>query len=517
MEEENFWADQIARNVVRTRGDKKTYVLAAGITPSGTIHIGNFREMITVDLIARALRSLGKNVRFIYSWDDYDRLRRIPVNVPKQEELQKFLGYPIVDVPDTFDCHSNYAEHMEREVADALPAVGIRPEFIRQHTMYRNCTYADEIRTCMNARDKIREVLNKFRGKEDELPKEWWPLHVFCEKCKRDEGEVKTYDGEYSIEYECTCGHKGTINFKENGNVKLPWRVDWPMRWHFEKVDCEGGGKDHNAPGGSIDTGHAIQQAVYNESPPVRFMYDFVIPKSGGKMSKSLGNLIRLVDVLDIYLPEVTRFFFAGTKPMKEFSIAMDEEIFKVYEDFYKVERIYFGKEESQRAAHWKRVYEMSCVDGVPKEMPAQPTFKHCVELVNMNGTPEKALEKIGEKLSAESRKRYLAMLACAKNWVEKYAPEDYKFKVNTKIPDVSMMDAQRSAVRSLGAKMDIINSETELAKAFVEITKKNGLTNHEFYRACYLILIGKETGPRLAPFIFAIGKDVVAKLFKSV
>ena len=76
--ESMFWADQIARRVVEKRGEKKRYTCAAGITPSGTIHIGNFREMITTDIVLRALRDLGKNVRYVYSWDDFDRLRKVP-------------------------------------------------------------------------------------------------------------------------------------------------------------------------------------------------------------------------------------------------------------------------------------------------------------------------------------------------------------------------------------------------------------------------------------------------------
>ena len=79
------WADAFARRIIGLKGDKEKYVCAAGITPSGTIHIGNFREIITVELIVRALRSAGKNVRFIYSWDDYDVFRKVPVNMPDQD------------------------------------------------------------------------------------------------------------------------------------------------------------------------------------------------------------------------------------------------------------------------------------------------------------------------------------------------------------------------------------------------------------------------------------------------
>ena len=64
-EESMHWADQTARRIIKEKGDKSKYTVAAGITPSGTVHIGNFREMITVDLVHRALKDAGKNVRFI--------------------------------------------------------------------------------------------------------------------------------------------------------------------------------------------------------------------------------------------------------------------------------------------------------------------------------------------------------------------------------------------------------------------------------------------------------------------
>ena len=69
---QNHWADIYADKIIREKGDKEIYTCASGITPSGTVHIGNFREIISVELVVRALRAKGKNVRFIYSWDDYD-------------------------------------------------------------------------------------------------------------------------------------------------------------------------------------------------------------------------------------------------------------------------------------------------------------------------------------------------------------------------------------------------------------------------------------------------------------
>ena len=107
------WADIMAEKIIREKGEKDLYTCASGITPSGTVHIGNFREIITVELVVRALREKGKNVRFIYSWDDYDVFRKVPKNMPKPELLQQYLRFPITLVPDTTERAENYARANE--------------------------------------------------------------------------------------------------------------------------------------------------------------------------------------------------------------------------------------------------------------------------------------------------------------------------------------------------------------------------------------------------------------------
>ena len=72
---EIHWADLAAENLINAK-DQDKYTCASGITPSGKVHIGNFREAITTELVTRALKDKGKKVRFIYSWDDMMYLER---------------------------------------------------------------------------------------------------------------------------------------------------------------------------------------------------------------------------------------------------------------------------------------------------------------------------------------------------------------------------------------------------------------------------------------------------------
>ena len=515
--ESMHWADQAARRVIKEKGDKKKYVTAAGITPSGTVHIGNFREMITVDLVHRALKDLKKEVHFIYSWDDYDVFRKIPKNIPKQDVLEKYLRQPITDTPDTFGCHKSYAEHNEKEVEDVLPSVGIKPKFIYQSKKYRNCEYADEIKFVLNNKEKVRPILNKYR--EEPLSENWYPLSIYCEKCNTDETKVTNYDGEYSITYECKCNHKDTIDFRKKGIVKLPWRLDWPMRWHYEKVDFEPGGKEHSTEGGSYSTAKLIVKELYNMEPPVYQKYDFIILKGiGGKMSSSAGNVITLKEALEIYQPEIIRYLFVSTRPDAEFAISFDLDVLKVYEDFDKCERIYYKKEEVDKKEHekQKRIYELSSVDKPTKNMPLQPSFRH---LCNMVQIYENDFDKIKEAYKLEDKKdieRLRIRAICASNWLKKYADDNFKFKINDKkdIEKMKLTEAEKEILAALKQRLSQKDyDEKELHNEFYNLSKEFKIEPKDFFRLVYRFLINKDRGPKLASFILTIGKKKIIEL----
>ena len=193
----NHWADHAADKTLRAHPEVKRIVVAAGITPSGVVHIGNFREVITVDLVARALRDRGVEVRFIYSWDDFDVFRKVPKDAPQQELLQGELGKSIADVPDPWGTHESYAAHNIARFEESIAPLGIEPEFIRQHRMYRAGKYAEGIRAALQNADKIRDLLNAAReatGARSRIADDWLPLAGFCTNCGKDHLSFD-YDG----------------------------------------------------------------------------------------------------------------------------------------------------------------------------------------------------------------------------------------------------------------------------------------------------------------------------------
>ncbi|MDR1626136.1 MAG: lysine--tRNA ligase [Spirochaetia bacterium] len=516
------WADINAARIIREKGEKDVYTCASGITPSGTVHIGNFREIISVDLVVRALRRLGKNARFVYSWDDYDVFRKVPKNMPGQEMLARHLRRPITLVPDPWGGEESYARRHELEVERELHRVGIAPEYLYQARRYRESLYAEQIKQALSKTAEIRAILDAHRT--EALPGDWFPVSVFCGGCDRDTTTVLSWDGDYGVEYRCdSCGRHESVDLRSSPLVKLPWRVDWPMRWAYEGVDFEPAGKDHHSEGGSFDTAKEVVRRVFGCAPPVSFQYDFIrIKGRGGKISSSSGEVIDLKDVLEVYTPEIARYLFAGTRPNTEFAISFDLDVIKIYEDYDRTERIYFGAEAAseKKREKEKRVYELSQVAGVPSVMPYQVPFRHLCSLLQINsGDVGKTLDAL-PGLGAGQRQGLIPRAECAWRWITGFAPEDFRFSLRgADDKPVAVCDASRAVIRELreiiGARFAALD-EKSLGEAVYAACGNAGLEPKAFFPEMYRALVGKDKGPRLAAFILSVGRERILDILKA-
>ena len=524
------WADQTAEKIIRERGDLDLYTCASGITPSGTVHIGNFREIISVDLVVRALRSRGKNVRFIYSWDDYDVFRKVPVNMPDQDVLENHLRFPITMVPDTTGRDSSYARHHEVDVEEQLPRVGIHPEYLYQAERYRKNMYAEGMKIALQNREKIKDCLNRYRDDAHKIPadEEYWPTAAFCCKCNKDTTEMVSYDGEYGLTYRCTsCGHEENADLRTSKEIKLGWRVDWPMRWQFEKTLFEPAGKDHHSQGGSFDTARLVADEIYNWPAPVTFRYDFIgIKGTPGKMSSSKGKVISLPDVLNVYPPEIVRYLFAGTRPNTEFSISFDLDVIKTYEDYDKTERIAWGVDKAKNDdvfAKEYRIYELSQVEEkMPSSMAYQIPFRHLCNLLQTNSGDIEAVVASQKDIKPDQIERFRTRCKCAWYWITECAPEDFRFALNN--PDsenfvkAEVGEKELECIKRIYSeilpKMDELE-EKPLSEAVYGVATDAGIEPKALFNATYQILISKDHGPRLANFMKIIGKERLEKIFK--
>lgn len=527
-----FWSDQLAFGVENKFKDEDVYVCASGISPSGTVHIGNFREIITSDFVVKSLKQRGNKTRFIYSWDDYDRFRKVPENVP--DEWEKHLGKPLSEVPDPSGEHDSYADYFIEKLEKELEDMHMDIEFIRQSKMFENCEYSDLMKQAMQRRDKVRDILNKYRT--EPLKQDYYPIRIYCEECGKDFTEVKSYDGEYTVTYECQeCGDEKELNFNVKGLAKPPWRLDWPMRWHYENVHFEPGGKDHSSAGSSRDTGVDLIEEIYNDDPPIYQMYDFVKPKgSDKKISSSSGeNTLTLADMKDVYTPEMVRFLFSESKPNSPLTLSFDEDIFPRYDKFDEIEEAYFNPESidnERKKEHWQRVYELAMVD-VPEEQPVRIPFKHAsfvAQTVPENEWRTKAINSlqntghISQSITSKQKEYVLNRLRKAYNWARNYATDEYKYKINFEPGEELKQKLNSNEVEAISLLENELekrnfNDKEELDSIIFNVKDKSELSAGDFFSTIYRVLLNREQGPRLSTLILSIGvedsKDILSEL----
>ena len=135
------WAYEVAHELIRKHPNKEMFVCASGISPSGSVHIGNFREIVTTYFVVRALQDLGKRL-VLFSWDDYDRFRKVP------KILIHLLQSILVCHTVIFQIRMDVITRMRsilKKFEKSLQAFGIEVEFIYQHDEYRSGRYNENI------------------------------------------------------------------------------------------------------------------------------------------------------------------------------------------------------------------------------------------------------------------------------------------------------------------------------------------------------------------------------------
>lgn len=252
------WSDALVKDLT---GDHR---VSTGISPSGPIHVGNMREILTGDMIHRALLKKGLRSDFIYLCDDMDPpLRKVYPFLPPQG-YQEHVGKPLFKIPSP-DGNGTYSEHFLAPFIHVMEVLEVGARVIRTSGLYGSGVFEDAIDRVINAREKVRAILEEVSGRE--IEGDWYPYSPICSACgKINTTRVTGYQRPY-VYYTCTCGHSGRADIRR-AEGKMPWRVEWPAKWYALGVTIEPFGKDHGAAGGSYDTGKRIAEEVFGIRHP---------------------------------------------------------------------------------------------------------------------------------------------------------------------------------------------------------------------------------------------------------
>ena len=512
------WAEKIASDIIKAKPNKEEYVCAAGISPSGSVHIGNFRDIATSYYVVKALQKMGKKARLLFSWDEFDRLRKVPSNIAAiTENFEQYLGMPYAFIPDPHGECKSYAEYNEKEFEASLNEMGIYPDYRYQAEQYTSLRYSDKIVFALQKRKEIYDILMKYKTQDsDEGERESYaPLNVYCDCCKKDTTVVThvSDDGE-EITYKCKCGNEKTVKVREYNLIKLVWKVDWPMRWGVEGVDFEPGGIDHAAASGSYVVACDVAQSIFGITPPLFQGYGWLSIAGLGDMHSSTGRNITPGAVLKVYEPDMIRWLFCKYEPKAPFSFNFDDTIIRHYSEFDKGLEAYRRGEADE---YNQSVYEYSLINGdATRSKVPFGVLASVATVVDFNPeSVKKILAKIGVEFNVEDESRLLRV----KDWICNHQPS----KLYKLLPErnAEYLDALSQEDKEVLNKLyEYCKNAEKIGEKDVQeflysiindpnLTKKeNQLKQQHYFKIFYNALFGTDMGPRLYLFLSAIDKE---------
>ncbi|MFE6128217.1 lysine--tRNA ligase [Streptomyces sp. NPDC056437] len=563
---ETDWVSRFADDVIadsERRAPGKPVVVASGLSPSGPIHLGNLREVMTPHLVADEIRRRGYEVRHLISWDDYDRFRKVPKGIAGVDDSwAEHIGRPLTSVPAPEGSpYATWAEHFKAAMEASLAELGVEYDGISQTEQYTSGVYREQVLHAMKHRGDIDAILAQYRTKKappkkgqkpvDEAELEaaegsgaaaeddgtssagYFPYKPYCGGCNKDLTTVTAYDDETTeLTYQCSeCGFSETVRLKEFNRGKLVWKVDWPMRWAYEGVIFEPSGVDHSSPGSSFQVGGQIV-GIFGGEQPIGPMYAFVGISGMAKMSSSRGGVPTPADALKIMEAPLLRWLYARRRPNQSFKIAFDQEIQRLYDEWDKLEsKVADGSAlPADTAAHSRAARTAA---GELPRTPRPLPYRTLASVVDITAGHDEQTVRILSDLDPanplSSLDEVRPRLDRAENWISTQVPAEARTVVRSE-PDAELLgsldDEGRESLRLLLEGLDShwsLDGLTTLVYGVPKVmaglapdakpTPELKTAQRSFFALLYRLLVSRETGPRLPTLLLAVGADRVRKL----
>ena len=505
------------RKIGRSLGLVRTEM---GLGASGFPHIGSLGDAVRSYAVTLALREQGYCSELVAYCDDKDGLRKVPAGLPSS--LEKYLGFPVTSIPDPYGCHESYGRHMSSLLLDALDQCGIEYCYMSAKEAYDSGALNEEIRTLLLNAKKVGEIVKVEVGQERYT--EVLPYFAVCGSCGRlyttkaseflpDEGKVLyACEGmEIKGRWIEGCGFKGEADVTK-GEGKLTWKGEFAARWKALDIRFEAFGKDI---ADSVRINDRICREILCHEPPAHAKYEMFLDKSGRKISKSTGNVFtpqvwfRYGSPQSLLLLMLKRFVGTRTLDVSDIPSYMNE--------LDCLEDVYFGRKsakDSRELTKIRGLYEYVWSLKPPKKTTVHVPYNLLTFLAKMAPSGNE-LVFIAEKLQGygylskdqmldeDLRKR----VGFTSNWIKDFE----EIKETT----VSLTDEEKVAIAELIDVLKIEETADKLQNAIFNAAKKNGVQPGSFFKTLYTILLGASQGPKLGPYLLAMGKQNVIEALR--
>ena len=520
------WYDKMASRIIererRLGRDLDVIRVESGVAASGIPHIGSISEVVRNYAVSLAIEEQGYKSEFIVFSDNKDGLRSVPAGMPKS--LEEHLGKPVMDIPDPFGCHGSYGEHMVYLLLEALDKLGIEYKFMSAVEAYGKGLLNSEIRDILVNSRRVGEIIHEETGQEKYL--NVLPYFPVCASCGRIY-TTKAYEflpDEGKVLYVCEgmevkgrwlegCGYRGEADYRR-GEGKLGWKAgEFAARWRALDIRFEAYGKDI---ADSVRVNDRISREILNYEPPLHARYEMFLDKSGRKISKSTGNVFtpqvwfRYGSPQSMLLLLLKRF--VGTRNISV------SDIPRYMNEMDWLEDVYFGKvrvEDRMEEAKLKGLYKYCWFMKPPKKPSIHVPYNVLTYLAKV-APKGSEIEFIADKLrdygyirdESELNEDLKKRIEYALNWVS-----DFEEITETK---VKLSQEEMNAIRHLIQRIQAEEGAEKIQSAIFEVARENNLKPKDFFRTLYMILLGAPSGPRLGPYMVAMGRENVIKALEK-
>jgi len=521
------WYDMMAQKVInrerklgRSLDKVKTEM---GLGASGFPHIGSLGDAARSYAVTLALKETGFNSELVAFCDDKDGLRKVPAGLPKS--LEKYLGFPVSSIPDPFGCHESYGKHMSSLLLEALDKCGIQYHYMSAKEVYDKGLLREEIRTILLNAKKVGKIVKEEVGQERYT--EVLPFFPVCGKCGRiyTTKALEFLPKTDKVLYVCEgleikgkwiegCGHRGEVDIAR-GEGKLSWKGEFAARWKALDIRFEAYGKDI---ADSVRINDRICREILCFEPPSHARYEMFLDKGGRKISKSAGNVFtpqvwfHYGSPQSLLLLMLKRFVGTRTLDVSDIPSYMNELDY--------LEDVYFGKKatkDEKELVKLRGLYEYCWVMKPPAKPGVHVPYNLLTFLAKMAPKEcpnEFIIEKLqsygylqkNQSIDADLAKR----IEYAFNWTRDFE----EIKETT----IKLTKEEKNAIAGLIKVLEVEDEPEKIQNAIFNAAKNNGLPPSGFFKTLYVLLMGAQQGPRLGPYILAMGKqNVIAALQRAL
>jgi len=404
--------------------------------------------------------------------------------------------------------------------------LGIKYVHKTAHDTYKNGILKEQIHRILVNSKKIGGVIEKLTGQtkfQNTLP--YFPV---CYNCKRlyTTESYEYIEDEKKVRYRCKdskigskiiddendeyvikgCGHEGEAHIT-NEPGKLAWKVEFAARWQAFDIRFEAYGKDIMD---SVKVNDWVSDEILGFPHPHHVKYEMFLDKGGKKISKSLGNVVTSQRWLTYGTHEsILLLLYKRITGARELGF---EDIPALMDEYNELENIYFGKTKVDNEAKLvksKGLYEYVNLLRPPENPSTHVSYRLLIELCKI--FKDNRIERVTSKLidygtiKEEGKDDVEELIRLAGNYSDDF--EETKIHA-TKI---TIDDSSKVALKQLADLLQKDETPEDLQNSIYSIAKENQVQPKDFFKILYQIILSKDRGPKIGPFIEDIGGKKVA------